>query len=629
MQLPLFVEHFPVDHNALARCLKAEAIAIDVETETRWPGRGPRHDYGLSYPADIIVIAVAWREEGSICSTEVAAPFEADVLAFLGELFNKAPVIIAHNAVFDIRQLSKLTAGLIPRHIIWDTYVMARLLHPTTRVRYRLLDVAETLGTSFSERQAEMKDWRHKLLELPRNTAMQYAAEDARLALSIYEKQRALESDPDLIDWECRAVREYCRMAAQGIRLNFPWIEQRRAELIQIRVEAAERLAKDGLATPDSPKARVRYLYQTKKIPLPEWDPDARGYFTYAGYKRLSRSSTPHVTLDDLSTRSYIIESYVEDGSPYAEQLKDLAAYVRADWLISTLDSLVEHASLDGRVHSLITIATDTGRRASGNPAMQNWKMPDMSGVAIGNEGFTLVEIDYSNAENIMGALIAGDDNLAAACATEDFHSSMAERYFPTLWPDADPLARKRLRGLSKRISYGTAYGMGARSLAKSLDVPLEEGQAFLRARDEAFPKLVRTKQLAERKVRETQRLKLWSGRPIALEQPFVAWNYLCQGGVGEMLKRAIVLISEEYENRKMRSRVALDIHDALIVEVAHEEWDASLDLASTIMRSVIPEQLRNRTNPPVTWIARPNVEENRKKWGKGQYHPSGVPNRE
>ena len=285
-------------------------------------------------------------------------------------------------------------------------------------------------------------------------------------------------------------------------------------------------------------------------------------------------------------------------------------------------NSLVEHASLDGRVHSLITIATDTGRRASSNPAMQNWKMPDMAGVAIGDEGFTLVEIDYSNAENIMGALIAGDDNLAAACATEDFHSSMAERYFPGEWPEAGPSERKRLRAMSKRISYGTAYGMGARSLAKSLDVSLEEAQAFLRARDEAFPKLARTKDLAERKVRETQSLKLWSGRPIALSQPFVAWNYICQGGVGEMLKRAIVQVSEEYAAQGMRSRVALDIHDALILEVAHEEWDTALGIASHAMRTVMPEDLRQRTDPPIAWIARPHLAENRRKWGLGQHHP-------
>jgi DNA polymerase-1 len=287
------------------------------------------------------------------------------------------------------------------------------------------------------------------------------------------------------------------------------------------------------------------------------------------------------------------------------------------------LDSLVEHAALDNRVHSLVTIATDTGRRASSNPAMQNWKMPDMAGIATGSEGFTLVEIDYSNAENVMAALISSDDNLAAACATEDFHSAMAVRYFGEAWEQADSEARKRLRGVSKRISYGTAYGMGAKSLAKSLGISIDEAYGFLRAKDAAFPKSAWAKQTAERQVRETSRLSLWSGRPIAIDQPFVGWNYLCQGGVGEMLKRAIVSISEAFEAQSLRSRVALDIHDALVIEVAHEEWDQALNTASEIMRTIVPSNLRNQTTPPTEWIARPNIEGNKKKWGLGQWHPS------
>ena len=60
MQLSLFQETFEPDSQALARCLKASLVAVDVETETRWPGRGPRIDYGLSYSADLTVIALAW-----------------------------------------------------------------------------------------------------------------------------------------------------------------------------------------------------------------------------------------------------------------------------------------------------------------------------------------------------------------------------------------------------------------------------------------------------------------------------------------------------------------------------------------------------------------------------------------
>jgi hypothetical protein len=104
-----------------------------------------------------------------------------------------------------------------------------------------------------------------------------------------------------------------------------------------------------------------------------------------------------------------------------------------------------------------------------------------------------------------------------------------------------------------------------------------------------------------------------------------VAWNYLCQGGVSEVLKRAIVLISEAYRERKFRSRVALDVHDALILEIAHSEWDQAITLASEIMSSVTPEPLNQRTTPPLQWRARPNLEENQKKWGALQWHPGSV----
>jgi DNA polymerase I-like protein with 3'-5' exonuclease and polymerase domains len=85
-----------------------------------------------------------------------------------------------------------------------------------------------------------------------------------------------------------------------------------------------------------------------------------------------------------------VIESYLEEDSPNLGPLKDLAAYREVDWLISTLQGLLDHADLDGRLHSLVTIATESGRRASSYPHMQNWKMPAMAGVAIGDAGFTL-----------------------------------------------------------------------------------------------------------------------------------------------------------------------------------------------------------------------------------------------
>lgn len=620
MQLPLFETPAEYDGDALARCLRADVVAIDIETETRWPGSGPHLDYGLSYPAAITIIALAWTENASLHTTALTGPFDDRVQDFLQALFRRDAPLIAHNAVFDIRQLSKLTHGEIPRQI-WDTYVMARLLHPAVDAHYSLLAVAEALGLPISDEQQQLKSQRGRLHTLPLPLALQYAQDDAKLALRIYQRQRQIPFSQDLIDWECRAMREYCRMAAQGIRLNTPLVERRLQELGQQREILVRRLADDGLTSPGSPKARARYLYETKGLPLPPRDPDSH-YFTRAGRRRLRTQAAAEIQWSDLSTRSEVIESYLEEGSPHREQLQALADFLDTDWLLSTLQSLLEHAVVDGRLHSLMTIATEAGRRASSYPHMQNWKMPAMAGVAIGDEGFTLVEIDYSNAENVMAAMISADSHLAAACAAEDFHSMMAEQYFGPAWTDADPAQRKALRNMAKKITYGTAYGMGAERLGASLGISTQEAQRLIRAKDAAFPHVTRLRAVAKQQVQRTNFLELWTGRRVAVPTSFVAWNYLCQGGVSELLKRAIVLISEAFAAQNMRSRVALDIHDALILEVAHDEWDAALSLASEIMATTAPLELTQRTSPPIRWRATPNLTENREKWGAGQWHP-------
>jgi DNA polymerase I-like protein with 3'-5' exonuclease and polymerase domains len=620
MQLSLFQETHEYDPDALRRCLNAPIVAVDVETETRWPGTGPKLDYGLSYSAAVTVIALAWVENETITTTALAAPFDEDIRDYLKALFSPTRWIVAHNAVFDIRQLSKLTDGQIPAKI-WDTQSMARLMHPAVDVSYSLLGVASMLGIPFPERQQSMKGQRGKLHTLPLETTLEYAQDDARLTLEIYRKQHAMPFDAALIDWECRALYEYCLMAAHGIRLNKPYVEQRLVELRQQRDEFTTRLRADGLPSPGSSKARAKYLYETKGIPLPKWNPKS-WYFTRAGRQRLTANPGAPVELDDLSTRSDVIESYMEEGSPYNERLKDLAAYSEVDWLISNLESLLDHADFDGRLHSLVTIATESGRRASSYPHMQNWKMPAMAGVAIGDEGFTLVEVDYRNAENVMAAMISGDDNLAAACITEDFHATMAGEYFGQAWQQADPAERKNLRNMSKKITYGTNYGMGAERLGESIGVSKDEAWRVIQTKDRAFAKVTRMRTDAQQQVRDKKLLYLWTGRPVAVPTPFVAWNYLCQGGVSELLKRAIVVLSETYREQGMRSRVALDMHDALILEVAHDEWQPALELASHVMSHIAPEDLTQRTKPPVQWTAQPDLKENAHKWGAEQPIP-------
>jgi DNA polymerase I-like protein with 3'-5' exonuclease and polymerase domains len=620
--------HIDVDRDALARALAAPVVAIDVETDTQWKGIGPKKDFGLSYSADITHIALVWQEGKEPTGTVLAAPFDDETLAWLVQLVKTSHTLVAHNAVFDFRQISRLTDGKIP-DVIWDTQVMARLLHPAIGASYDLLSVAHMLGVETAKVQRETKGKRAELHKLPADQVIRYVLADALVTYQIYQRQQALAERQvlgedgltyQLVEWEMRAVRAYCKMAAQGIRLNVEHTRERILALSDLMKHTAKNLAEDGLFNANSPAERVKYIYEKKGIPKPDPDENPE-YFTATG---------------GLSAKDEVIQALIAQFPEHAEKLHDLALYANAKWTQSLLTSLLDHSASDGRLHSVISIATATDRRASSNPNMQNWKMQapendivgSMAGTATADDGFTLVEIDYSNAENWMAALLSGDNNLAAACAAEDFHSAMAAQYFGKAWEQADAAERKRLRRLSKILTFGTAYGMGPAKLAQNLGISVEEAKRLLASKDRAFPAVAETKQLAEEKSRSSGHIDLWTGRrvPVNPEQLYTAWNYLCQGGVAEMLKRAIVLISEEFEQRGWRSRVALDIHDAIVLEIDHAEWDEALARATWLMEhEILPGELNARTVPEVRWIAQPDLAENDKKWGRFQWHPEVV----
>ncbi|MBK8137294.1 MAG: hypothetical protein IPK52_15960 [Chloroflexi bacterium] len=207
--------------------------------------------------------------------------------------------------------------------------------------------------------------------------------------------------------------------------------------------------------------------------------------------------------------------------------------------MLSILRGLLDHAVTDVRLYSLVTdLATDTGRRASSYPHMQNWKMPAMAGVAVGDEGFTLVEIDYRNAEN--DASRQGSRQTARLLPPAVPRTSTPpwrnRKYFGPVSLGADPSTRKHLRGMSKKITYGTAYGMGAdRSHSEHRQPPPMKRAGLSRAKDpglRASPKSSHRRSAA--RPRDQGILRALTGGTVAVPTDFVAWNYLCQGGVSE-----------------------------------------------------------------------------------------------
>jgi hypothetical protein len=377
----------------------------------------------------------------------------------------------------------------------------------------------------------------------------------------------------------------------------------------------------------------VKYIYQIKQVPLPHWYAGSP-LFTDNGHERLANFDDKTPQLTDLSADKEALEELMlnEEYAPLIQQLKD---FKEIEYTCRTLESLLDHAALDGRVHSMINVATVTGRRSSTHPNIQNLKFGgesvagDFSGVFIAEDGYTLVEIDYSNAENWIAAMISGDNNLAAACSDSDFHSAMAERYFKEEWAHADAKHRKMLRRKGKSVTFGAAYGQQAKGLSVRMKITFDEAKQLLRKRELAFPDVIAAFKAAQTKAESEAHINLWTGRllPVSKYASYTAFNYCCQGGVGEMIKRSIVLIMHEYKQRGLRSYISHDMHDALVISVHHSEWDTAIQIVSGVMESVIPAELNQRTEPPIQWIARPNLQENAGKWGRNQHHPEPTSN--
>jgi DNA polymerase I-like protein with 3'-5' exonuclease and polymerase domains len=588
--------------------------AIDIETT------------GLGAGDEILTVALKSAERHIVLN----APFSEGALEALIELFESDAVFVAHNAVFDFGRVSKL--GLpIPRKI-WCTLQMARLLHPDQTKSYALFGVAESLGIPIDEEHRRMKARNRAEIKQAIGQASlfehdpyleRYALLDAELSLKIYEAQQALvtDSNKELVDFEMRAVRTYARLTARGICIDEDYAEELLGKTREELQSVLAALDRDGLSEPNK-RGAVREYIVKKGVKLPDYHPSSL-VFTAKAHQELKplfdKGKPITVTIEHLSFGAEAIEELTRE----VPELASLKRYNELRFYEGQLENLLESAC-EGRLHPLYNF-TLAGRRATEHPQLQNLNMEYMRGVLIGspNRDATLLEFDLSNAENWMAAMMSADSIFAAACASGDFHTSMAKVYFPGEFAVAeqagDTAKMKELRQKGKGITFGMAYGMGAQTMATRLKIPLERAKKILEQVAMSFPALTAAKRAAKDAYEQRGYTVLWSGRKIVGGSAKDAWNYICQGGVAEITKRAAVLIDEFLTDNGYKSYLALDIHDALIIVVHHDEAASIVDRIAELIEGVVPQWWNQRTMPNVRWIARPDFDKNAEKWGYRQ----------
>ncbi len=306
------------------------------------------------------------------------------------------------------------------------------------------------------------------------------------------------------------------------------------------------------------------------------------------GKKTKTGYSTDAATLERLRGEHPIIEK--------------ILSYREVEKLRSTYgEGLLASVGPEDRIRATFkqTVAR-TGRLSSDAPNLHNIPVRTEAGRAfrkafIPAEGFSLLVADYNQIELRCIAHLAEDPGLIAAFeAGDDVHTAVAAQVW-NLKPDqVDSETRSR----AKMVSYGLAYGMEAYGLAQRLDIPRGEAEEILNSFFTAFPAVreymdrsieeARKKGYTETLFGRRRRIPELSSSNFNVRQAGErqAMNSAIQGLAADIFKVALIHIDKHIEENSLLSRLILQVHDEVILEVPPEEKDDALKKVPEIMQN-------------------------------------------
>ena len=253
-------------------------------------------------------------------------------------------------------------------------------------------------------------------------------------------------------------------------------------------------------------------------------------------------------------------------------------------------------ADEDGRIRSTLNqTETRTGRISSSEPNLQNIPVRRPEGKELrrfftAKEGYVLCDADYSQIELRVLAHIANDENMIAAFNSGvDIHTITASQVFGMIPEMVTPLMRSR----AKAVNFGIVYGIGAFSLAKDIGVSNKEASQYIAGYLATYPDVDSYMKAVVEKAKENGYAATMFGRRRLLPElrnsngmlrafgERVARNMPIQGTAADIIKIAMIRVSERLKKELPEARLILQVHDELIVEAPEEK----AELASRILK--------------------------------------------
>ncbi|MGO4587310.1 DNA polymerase I [Paenarthrobacter sp. 2TAF44] len=461
--------------------------------------------------------------------------------------------------------------GLGLEGVVDDTSISGYLIQPDRR-SYDLPELAQvhlkiSLGVlTASAGQLEL-DLTGGSDQAAAAALVQQAAVVHALSKHFETELAGIKADALLTTLELPVSRVLAQMELTGIYVSTDRMDEQLADLTKV-IENAQEQAFAAIGHEvnlGSPKQLQTVLFE--ELGLPKTKKIKSGYTTDAASLKGLLENTGH------------------------EFLVQLMAHRESSKLAQMVETLKKSVADDGRIHTTYAqnIAA-TGRISSNNPNLQNIPVRSeegrrVRGIFVVSEGYEcLLSADYSQIEMRIMAHLSGDEALIQAYRDgEDLHRFVGSRIFNV--PPAE--VTSAMRSKVKAMSYGLAYGLTSFGLSKQLEISVDEARTLMKdyfdrfggvrdylrgvvdqARVDGYTATIEGRRRYLPDLTSTNRQAREAAERIALNSPI-------QGSAADLIKRAMLGVSAELASQGLKSRMLLQVHDELVLEVAPGERDA------------------------------------------------------
>jgi len=553
----------------------AGVFAFDTETDSLDTLRANPVGFSLAVAA------------GRACYIPVRAA-ECEVLDLKSVLERLALVLededltlIGQNIKYDYKVMAR--QGLRLRCRLFDTMVAAWLLD-TERSSFSLDNLALQLLNYTTIHYTDVVEKGKTLADIQLERATDYSGEDADITYRLYEL-----FEPQLRSEQVESVFSRLEMPLVGILADM--------EIAGIRLDA-DQLRAYGAQLESQLKRLEEQIFvlcgrgfnirSTKELQVV--------LFEEQGLSPVKKTKTGQ------STDNYVLMELSRTGNKVPELVLNhrLLSKLKSTY-VDALPQLVNPDS--GRLHThYIQTGAATGRLASKDPNLQNIPIREESGrhirrAFIPESGCRFLSADYSQIELVVLAHLSEDAMLRQAFQdNRDIHRQTASILFNV----GEQAVNEEQRRIGKTINFGVIYGMSAFRLSRDLRIPRSEAETFIRryferyagvdrfikqtirqAEERGFVETIMGRRRPMRRINSRNRTEKMAAERVAVNSPI-------QGSAADIVKRAMIDITEALARGGMKTRLLLQVHDELIFEVPAAELEAAERLVKDSMENAV-----------------------------------------